>query len=121
MKRDMNLIREILLAVEKADTDPGLWIELEIPNRSQKEISYHVMLLDQAGFLSAKNLGTKDGYAWHASSLTWVGHEFLDAARNDKVWKKAVEKAKKVAGSVSIDVLTALLKETAKDLLGLGS
>jgi len=51
--------------------------------------------------------------------LTWAGHDFLDAARNDTVWNSAKEKLISVGGSASLEILKALLVQTAKQLLGL--
>ena len=47
MQRDMNLIRDILLAVEASDEDPRGMIDLDIPDRSKKEVAYHVQLLGE--------------------------------------------------------------------------
>jgi Hypothetical protein (DUF2513) len=49
MERDMDLIRDILLAVEK-EPYTGSWFDVEIAGRTPAEVGYHIMLLDQAGF-----------------------------------------------------------------------
>ena len=54
-----------------------------------------------------------------AIRLTWKGHEFLDAARNDTIWKKALGHIKKAGVQVTLPVLEEVLKKAAKDLLGL--
>jgi len=51
--------------------------------------------------------------------LTWNGHEFLDAARNEGVWSKAKEKLKSIGGDVPLDVVKAVLIEITKRQLGL--
>ena len=123
MRRDMDLVREILLAIEKNEKDPLGWIDLELPNRSRKEVAYHVMLLHQAGLVTAKDLCTNgpDGFDWRPKSLTWQGHEFLEAARNDTIWHKAVGKMVEVTGGVSLDVLKDLLIASGKQALGLSA
>ena len=57
MKRDMDLCRTILFEVEKFPfrTD---WINLKIDGYSKAEIAYHVMILNQAGLIDARNLDT---------------------------------------------------------------
>lgn len=45
--------------------------------------------------------------------LTWAGHEFLDNARNDKIWRGVLSKIKSAALTVSFDVLAELLKSGA--------
>nr|WP_240997926.1 DUF2513 domain-containing protein [Pseudomonas viridiflava] len=49
MKLDKDLVREILLAIEASDKAPDSWIDLTIENRDDDEVSYHVMLLHEAG------------------------------------------------------------------------
>jgi len=53
-----------------------------------------------------------------AINLTWKGYEFLDSARESNRWKKAKGALSKV-GNTSFDVIVALLKEYAKQELGL--
>lgn len=123
MRRDMDLVREILLAIEKDEKDPLAWVELELPNRSRKEVAYHVMLMNQAGLVAARDVSTMgdDGFDWRPKSLTWQGHEFLEAARNDTIWRKAVGKMVEVTGGVSLDVLKDLLIAYGKQALGLSA
>ena len=123
MRRDMDLVREILLAIEKNEKDPLGWIDLELPNRSRKEVAYHVMLLHQAGLITAHDVSTMgaDGFDWRPKSLTWQGHEFLEAARNDTIWRKAVGRMVEVTGGVSLDVLKDLLIASGKQALGLSA
>ena len=100
MRRDMDLAREILLAVEESQ-ELGGWIDLELPDRSEEEVVYHVMLLDEAGLLEALGLSTMDGVAWKPIRLTWLGHEFLDAAREESRWRQATSIMKEKAGGLS--------------------
>jgi hypothetical protein len=55
MQRDMDLVREILAAVERQPYTRGP-LEIEIAGRNPREIGYHVMLLQQAGLIEAENL-----------------------------------------------------------------
>lgn len=48
--------------------------------------------------------------------LTWEGHEFLDAARNDTTWRKAKDKFLKPAGAWTFSLLLEFLKAEAKKL-----
>ena len=89
MKRDMDLIRQILIEIEEASFSPA-GVRLQIPGRSPTEISYHVKLLAEAGFIGARfSLGTQEH--WTPLSLKWEGHEFLDNARNETVWNQTKE------------------------------
>ncbi|MGH8545557.1 MAG: DUF2513 domain-containing protein [Gammaproteobacteria bacterium] len=117
MKRDFDLAREILRQIEESSDAVGVkWIDLEIEGRDPVEVSYHVRLLDEAGLIEAFDLTTMGGFDWRPKRLTWAGHEFLDAARDDARWEKAKDLTVKTAGSLSFEglkyVLTQLLRAT---------
>lgn len=115
MKRDFELIKEILLQIENHH-NPRDWIDLFIENFSSTQISYHTKLLSEAGLIEAKDLSTKDGFSWVPVSLTWKGHDFLDNARNDTIWKKTLKLVKEKGGSVSFNVFQNLLQSQATKL-----
>lgn len=111
MRRDMDLIRQVLLATEASGSDPRGWVKLEIAGIDKATLSYHVQLLDEAGFIVAQDLQTigPNGYLFQPKRLTWAGHEFLDDIRDPEVWRATKDGAQKV-GSFSLDVLSALAK-----------
>lgn len=114
MKRNMDLIREILLQKE-ADKTP-----MVLPDCSgQEEFAYHVALLKEAGFVEAIIRPDRLGMpkAAQVLRLTWAGHDFLDAARNDTVWNMAKEKIIESGKSWTISMLTEVLKALAKQEL----
>ena len=76
-------------------------------------------LLAEAGLLEAVDATAGAGLDWRPKRLTWKGHEFLDDARNENVWRKTQELVQEKGGSVSLGVLQALLTEVAKSLFGL--
>jgi len=55
---------------------------------------------------------------WEPLYLTWSGHEFLDAARENGLWKQAKELVGKVGGA-SIAIWTAVLTDLVKQKIGL--
>jgi len=112
MKRDMDLIRDLLLFVE---SEPGFdgnhGFVPNVPSEvgsthSTKEISYHLDLLMKEGFLSGMPRLAKTPII---SGLTWKGHEFLDDIRDPSIWDKTKERAK---GLTSIGL--AFIWEVAK-------
>ena len=116
MKRDMDLARLILLKIEETGDDPRLWIDLEIPNYTSESVSYHVMILNEAGLIEACDLSTmgRGNSIWRPKRLTWSGHEFLDAARNESIWNKAKEKAT----NMNFELLKELLLSMVRQQLG---
>ena len=115
MKLNKELIREILLEVE-ATEDPLSLKTLNLPDHTDEEISYHICLLAEAGFLMAHDLTTLNGYNWCATRLTYEGHEFLDTIRDNKIWRKTKEIAK-TAGISSINALFEIGKGFVKQKL----
>jgi hypothetical protein len=99
MERDMDLLRKILLDVEK---QPNPVVETISPDLSssidETKLAYHVHLLGEAGLLTVWRIGSK-GPAWAMPrTLTWQGHEFIDAMRDDTIWNKAKSGALKAGG-----------------------
>ncbi len=119
MKRDLELVREILLAVEKSDQAPDEWVNINLPSRNPSLVSYHVKMLHDAGLLDATDLSDFSESSWVPRSLTWAGHEFLDAARNDTVWNKAISTLKEKSASVPFEILKAVVMKTCKDFFGI--
>ena len=116
MKRDMELVRDILLAIEASNTSPLDRVPLQSPGHSEEEISYHVELLARAGLIDANDASSFDGHCWYAKSLTWNGHEFLDAVRDPEVWRRTKEGASK-AGNASIEFIWELAKAYGKHVI----
>lgn len=115
MKRDMDLVREILLTTEASGESPLGWVKLEFENWPLKEVSYHVVLLAEARMIEMQDLCNMgpDGYDYKPKRLTWYGHEFLDTIRDDDIWQKTRAGAEKVGG-ISIELFAALAKGLVK-------
>ena len=120
MKRDWDLIREVLLKIEeKADT---VVAELDVEGFPPAEINYQLRLLYGADLIECvvAEYRDKDPTYW-PKTLTWEGHDFLDAIRNEDVWTKTKTTVEDKVGSVTFEVLKAIAIEIAKGMLGLGA
>lgn len=118
MKRDLDLIRKILLSVESDTTNRG-FINVKIEGYTPDQIFYHVALLKEAGYIEAKEFSGDDKHEWYPTRLTWNGHEFLDAARDETIWTKMQAEISKVSGTMALPVVLALLIELGKRSFGL--
>ena len=117
MKLDKDLVREILLAVEASKNDPKEGIDLVLKNRSPREISYHVLLLTEAGFILSRDAFlTHNTSNWQPTRLTYTGHEFLETVRDGEVWQRTKAGAEK-AGVAGLGVLLELGKAYGKEVL----
>jgi hypothetical protein len=117
MKRDLDLIRKILLAIEQKDSlQPQ---EITIDDYDPDNVAYHILLLDEAGFVKSYiTEGAAGGIeAALVGRLTWAGHEFLEMARNDTIWEKAKKFLKEKSVSIPFVLLIELLKSLVKDAL----
>lgn len=121
MQRDMDLVRHILLAVEAggAATNPQA---ITADGHSQEVIHYHVRLCVDAGLLTdpiSKLEFSKSNRSMRImgnTTLTWAGHEFLDAAREDGRWEAAKAASAKV-GTVGLDAIKSVLVQLATKAL----
>ena len=120
MKRDMDYIRQLLVHIEEADSLP------EAANDTDDDrllLTFHLLLLLEAGFVAGfEILDERNSSAIKPMSrirLTWAGHEFLDAARDDTIWQKAKSRVGAAVGTTSVAVLTQVLIFLAKEKLGL--
>jgi len=116
LRLDKELIRQILLAVEESDQTPDSWIDLEFDDQTHSVVSYHVMLLHEAGLLAAKDLSAMDDFDWRPQRLTIRGHEYLDTIRDTEVWRLTKAGAEK-AGGVSLAVMLEIGKAYGKQVL----
>jgi hypothetical protein len=53
------------------------------------------------------------------SEVTWQGHDFADAARDDVLWKRATVSILQTGASFSFELLKEWLKVEARQKLGL--
>jgi hypothetical protein len=114
MKRDMDMIRRILLHVEQAQKP----VET-VPDCAQNVFDYHTALIIEAG-LAEGDVGKDHNllpFGAVVFRLTWNGHEFLDSARSDTVWQIAKQKVLKPGASWTFALLGEVLKTLAKHQL----
>jgi len=114
MKRDMNLIR-LLLIQREGEEEPDL------SEYSTEDQVYHGALLIEAGLVHGSISEGEDGdpSGVYLTRLTWEGHEFLDAARSETVWKKVRAATVKGGVGLTLPIAKALLAKYAKEKLGL--
>jgi hypothetical protein len=131
MKRDMNLVREILLAAEKLPAG-STGNKIEISGYTTTGITYHVFIMSQAGLLffwpptreiredphSSVSLGEMmaGSYGIKVIGLTWQGQEHLDTLRSPKLFERAKEEIGKKAIGVPFEVVTHVIREALNSI-----
>ena len=108
MRRDLNLIRDILLAIEAA---PGgeLLRMTALPTRPTAAVHFHVHLLLEAGLITTSFPNRRPDQPWIILRLTWRGYDWLDAVRDPLIWRTARRAAQRL-GTWSLDTIGALAK-----------
>jgi sugar/nucleoside kinase (ribokinase family) len=110
MKRDMDLIRKILLAAE-ALPHAGSFQSLD--GVDEDSFVAHALWLKEAGLIDAVGQVGGGSLANFAivSRLTWNGTEFVAAMQDDTLWSKAKEKFMKPGMSFTLDIVKGWLVE----------
>lgn len=124
MKRDMELVRSLLLSIEESHNgrDPIQFKPDESDKYSKNEIEYHLRLMNDAGLIDANFSSTFAGPESLVRGLTWAGHDFLEAAKNPEVWEQANKEAESKGSKLNdlpIEIVKALLIEALKKMFGL--
>ena len=120
MKRDLDLIRSILLAMEVHEH--GYYDRTPvIDGYTDEQVGYHVYLMEQAGLITATAITAAQLRSPSAipRSLTAFGHDFLDSMKDETVWNKAKATVLTPLPGVALDVLFAWLKAQVTERLGL--
>ena len=119
MRRDMDLVRKILLRVE-SDAEGLDPIGLSIEGYSEEQVGYHCYILGQSGLVDVIDTTSMRSTSPSAAirSLTWAGHDFLDAAREPSRWQQAKDVVEKLGGG-SFAIWTSVLTSLVAKNLGL--
>ena len=111
MQRNLDLIRAILLDIEARGTPTEL-IDPAVDGYNDLELSYHVMLMEDAGLIRAMDRSAIGIFRWSAGGLTWLGHELAEYVRDDALWEAAKRDVLgAAAGGLPFDVLRDRLRE----------
>src|SRR5262245_22030484 len=103
MKRDLDLIRKIVLKIEEAPTG---WAPqgLKIEGYEDDQIGYHSYLIVDAGLARGQDVTHfgSSGPTWIITNLTTAGHDFAQAARDQTRWKSVMDFVRSKGGDVTI-------------------
>lgn len=113
MKINPDCFRDILIAIESLPFDHNA-LGLDVPGYSEEEIYYHLQLLDDAGFVVLQYFSTSDNpLGFYVERLTYQGHEFLEASRDNDAWSH-VKTVFRKSGTFVLSIAQALLIDYLK-------
>ena len=119
----MEIVRTILRTIEELDEEQSrefCKLAEVFPSIPPETLHGHLIILHEAGLIEAKR--RKDAKIsvakWDALlRLTWEGHDFIAAAKNESVWKKMLaalkEKGYGEAADAPFDLIKFLLHSLA--------
>ncbi|WP_172461883.1 DUF2513 domain-containing protein [Dyella jiangningensis] len=112
MKRDWDLVRQILLELEEVGHDR---VVVHDDGQDTNVFGYHCKLMHDAGLIEA-NITEYHGGAisGQAVRMTWAGHEFLDSIRPKSTWEKVKMQAKEKGIGLTLDAIKTLAEIAMK-------
>ena len=134
MKRDMDIVRKLLLETEALESskvlqvvyfDRGTAAALGIAGREASDIGdaaelYNASLLADARLANCDLRRYSHGTGEiRIESLTWEGHEFLDSIRSEEVWRRSKSRLAESIEGVSFTVIKKIAEDIAEKMLGL--
>lgn len=119
MKRDMEIIRKMVLLLAK----DGVSNITSFSDLDRKSFDHYAFLLIDGG-LATGDWGTRignhsgrnkgmDPKDYEIFSLTWKGHEFADSIADDSIWT-AARKSLGSVGAFTVNILQDVLSEQIK-------
>lgn len=118
MKRDLDLVRCILISVEKADGPIGDAMLAKCCEDISR-LAFHIELMQAHGLLTAsvKRDAYGDPLSLEVGGLTWEGYDYLDAIRSPQVWNKAKDAISKAVGDTSLSIVKQTCTTVATGLI----
>ena len=114
MKRNMELCRKILFAIEEQYVSTAIR-GLKIDGYTTEEVAYHCKLLHEAGLIKDCKIIYASNHivSFGVSSLTWKGHDFIDSIREDTIWNKT----KDIITQKGLPMLLDVVKEVSQAVI----
>ena len=110
MKRDLDLVRQLLLQIEALPAGPPAQYrtsEIEDP-----VLLAHFELVLASGLVNGKISRSQSsrGDVISISGLTWEGHEWIETVRDQRVWNETKRTCIDQAGALSFDLARAVAR-----------
>lgn len=129
MKRNMDLVRALLLQIEEMSAEELSESMAVAPIKpvgrledyTQNQIHYHMRLLHRADFIDASfhnppsaPLGIERA---KANRLTYQGHDLLDSIRDETVWERTKSRIQATTGTASVAVIKQVATQITQAML----
>lgn len=109
MKRDMDLVRLILIEIEEKYKSTTIY-NLSIVGVDVETMAYHCKILSEAGLIAGykPHYANDRIYSFGVGPLTWEGNDFLEKIRDNSQWRKIKETISKEGLPMVIDTIRSV-------------
>lgn len=97
MKRDVDLLRKLLLQIEEMERPSWKDLTKDMSDSDAENVLRHIDMLAEANLIRGLRIPLRGFVLWQDLELTFEGHEFLEAVRNENTWEANKRKAKSLA------------------------
>jgi Hypothetical protein (DUF2513) len=116
MKRDLNLVKEILLYIENSEhirTTIDLQEEPPIIGYTLLNIGFHLKLMEAASYIKGDLIEAEgmEGCIMAFVEMTWEGHEFLQILKDKETISKIMSMSKDGITNLSFDLIKSIAKK----------
>lgn len=112
MKRDNDYLRELLFKTENSDD----YLIFAIPtlgmSPGEQKAYYHIQLLSDAGYVVKVRDTENSGHR-----LTFQGHDFIEAIRDEGIWEKTKKTVAETGGNATLEMVKAIASGLLKKKL----
>lgn len=110
MKRDLDVLRDVLLRVETLKNGEHLTHHDYLPDQEAAvTVAFHVWLLAGSDYIEGRAIRGSGGFVgFTASAITLKGFDYLDSIRDVTVWSAVKTRLVRVGGGAPLDVIKAV-------------
>ena len=123
MKRDLDLIRDMMLRIEACHPKDGKITSETFKDLcdDEEKVAFHLFILYDVGFIVAEpvNHSKMRCSDYIVEYLTFIGCDYLDSIRDQSVWNSIKEKLRRIGGNATLDILTDLASSLLREQLGM--
>jgi hypothetical protein len=119
VKRDLDLVRQILLQIEALPAGPAA--QYRMSEIEDPVLLAHLELLIDAALVNgkiARSHGAR-GDVISVQGLTWQGHEWIEMMRSQSVWNETKSTVLEQGGALTFDLTSAVAAKLLRARLGL--
>jgi hypothetical protein len=119
MKRDLDLVRELMLKIEALPAGPT--VQYRMDEVEDPVLLAHLEMLIAGGLVNGRISQTRGarGDVMSISGLTWEGHEWIETVRSPAVWDRTKTTLSEKGGALSFELAKAVATQILRARLGL--